>query len=128
MKLPDNQTLIDAFVVAEATPLPQLIHESVKAHSSLFPEDFLFGSSPYEKYRKWVERILIPRIREMGEEGERIWRAIIDIDLQAHPELLEEAIVVLSAWFFPEHQNVTAVLALLVIVRKVIQAKKDEDK
>lgn len=107
----------------EASSVEDLLRQYHPYHAELFPEDLLYGSSQLEKYRVWVERVLMPRIRQSGEEGRRIWRVLTSIDYQEHPDVIIAAIEVLGAWFFPSQAKTTAVIGLILIVRKIVRGK-----
>lgn len=123
-----NQALIsDAFELNDKKPLLEIIDEYENAHSTLFPEDYLYGSSSIEKYNEWIKKVLMPHIRASGDEGKKLWQAVTVIDLQKDPELLVNAAAILSEWFFPEYKTGLAALSLLIIVRKIVNTGKNND-
>ncbi|MDN5210473.1 hypothetical protein QQ020_00390 [Fulvivirgaceae bacterium BMA12] len=127
MKLPDQELIIDQFLEFNKKGLSQIIGESTTLHGSLFPEDYLYGSSLIDKYRAWIENVFLPKIEESGEKGKKILNAIREKKLHKNSQLLAEVVVVLTLWFFPDHENIAATIALLIIIRKIFNDKKSDE-
>lgn len=122
----DQENQMSEFEQLISLPIDVLTNQYEAQHADLFPDDFLYGASSLEKYREWFKRVLLPRVQSAGEEGRLLWRAIAEVDLKKHPDILAQTLVVLSAWFFPSAQNTLAMLALLAILRKLAMAEKIE--
>jgi hypothetical protein len=125
MEIPSQKILAASFIDLDAKSLADLIKEYEDRHELLFPEDFLFGASPEGKYKQWLTRVLTPLVNEAEDQRKNLLKIIRESDFLKDPDLLMEAVVILSNWFFPESTDVNTVLALIVIIHKML--KKDDN-
>jgi len=84
----------------------------------------LYSASPEERFKQWVESTLLPRLKRLGDSGQRAWDMICDPDSEFSKDRISSILLTLAVVTGFQHLDFATLLAIVVMAIRYKSPKR----